>query len=220
MLVLRVSPFLTTAEARVKAAPSEVVWEVMDGDGGEEVAISRIKGRCDVVPVGQEAGAGSLSSRRVFRAAGFIRRAGNDKYRKFWSPSGRPGVLPWRFEGLDRLFFDRRAPGVHSNTTGLPVFNIPLVIFTDAFNFFQRGGSPYSVNATHFSIGSTTRAFRRRLSTWDLCSLGAPRARWEQELNGVFETVGKMQNGCRARLCIDGKTVVVSITIRQPFEVL
>ncbi len=211
-LVSRVSPFLTSAEARITGAgaPPDVVWEVVDGDGGEEIDISRIEGRCDVVPHVQGAGAGSSSSGRVFSAAGFIRRCGKEKYKKVWSPSGQRKVLPWRFEGLDGLFFDKRAARVYFNKAGLPVFSIPLVIFTDAFNFFQRGGSPYSINATHFTIGSTTRAFRRRLESWDLCSLGAPRARWEQELDGVFGTIGKMQNGCRARVCIDGKPVVVS----------
>lgn len=138
-LVPSVSPFLTTSEAQIKRAPPQTegapaeVWEVVDG--GEEVGISRILGRCDVVPLGQGDGAGSSSSGKVLCCAGFIRRSGKDGYKKVWDPSGQPQVLPWRFEGLDRLFFNRRAPGVRSNTTSLPVFNFPVVVFTDASNF-------------------------------------------------------------------------------------
>ena len=179
--------------------------------GGVEVAISRILGHCGVVPLGEGVGARSSTSRQVFSGAEFIRHASGAIYNKVWCPSDRPQTLAWRFEGLDRLYFNRGAPGVHRNTAGLPVMTLPLLVFTDGFNFFRKGGSPFSVNATHFAIGSTTRAFRRRLSSWDLCCLGAPRARWEQELDSLFKTLGEMQNGCRARARIDRETKVVGV---------
>lgn len=214
-LVARVNPFLTTEAALLNNPPAveeerlPLVWEVVTDDGGERVDLTRITTRCDVIPLAQEAGAGS-SARRSYTCAGFI-RPGRSKgiFRKVWAPAGKPRLLAWRFAGLDNLFFDRRAKGVFANTSQLPVFSVPLVIFTDAFNFFQRIGNAFSVNATHFSIGSTTRSHRRRLSSWHLSNLGAPRARWEEELEHLFKIIGEMQNGCRARLRIGDKTITV-----------
>ncbi|CAN0568696.1 unnamed protein product, partial [Ectocarpus sp. 12 AP-2014] len=107
---------------------ARLVWEVVTDDGGERVDLSRITGRCDVIPLAQEAGAGS-SARPVFTCAGFIRPArSKGKFRKVWAPQGKPHLLAWRFAGMNNLFFDRHAKGVFSNTRELPVFSVPLVV--------------------------------------------------------------------------------------------
>ncbi|CBJ28358.1 hypothetical protein Esi_0101_0081 [Ectocarpus siliculosus] len=101
--------------------------------------------------------------------------------------------LPWRPEGAERLFHDRRRTGNHWNhDEERLVFLTPAHLFTDAFDF------------------------RNQLGAWPLVGLSAPRVRWKDDLGFILEAISVLQKGCRARLATadkvkedgDGRTAV------------
>lgn len=78
----------------------------------------------------------------------------------------------------------------------------------------------YSINATLLNaFASTTRAFRRQPESWPLVSLGAPKVRWQDDLEFVTEVIGELQKGCLARMVgAEGEEEVGQPLLRERYE--
>lgn len=181
------------------------VWELVNDP--VEVGVEALEGPCVVTARGAsgEADGDAVGEPAAdFVAAGFVSktpRAGTLEVEK----------IQWRRSGFDGLFLDRRAIPVYDNVHRYPVFSTGIVVASDAFNYFSLGGSNYSVNSSYFALGCINPTLLRRLRSWFMCSVGAPRARWEEDVGPLMATIKMLQNGCRARVSTgDGNTITVS----------
>lgn len=181
------------------------VWELVNEP--VEVGVAALKGPCVVTVSGASGGAGvdaATDDVPHFTAAGFATKTPRTR-------TVRVVKTPWRRSGIDGLFLDRRAASVHENVHRYPVFSTGIVIASDAFTYFSLGGSNYSVNSSYFALGCLNPSLLRRLRAWFMCTAGAPRARWEEEVGPLMKTIKLLQSGCRARVSTgDGNTITVS----------
>lgn len=198
-------PHQFKAKRRLRQDNMEHVWEITGAP--EEVKIDAIEGICRVLPVDDmDADAEDMHvGVQRFLALGFV--VATPRANGF-----KVVMEPWRKSGVDGWFFDRRSDSVHANSDSLPVFSAGLVCASDGFNYFSLGGRNFSVNATYTALGCLSPALTRRLRSWYMCSLGAPGARWEEDIGPFMSIIKMLQNGCRARVENGGpEPVTVSV---------
>ncbi|CAM9814236.1 unnamed protein product, partial [Ectocarpus fasciculatus] len=211
-IVARVQPFLLnndlSADMKVEEdahGTKTGVWEVTNA--GVDLETSKLVGRCEVVVSADVQTGEDGSALPSFRGVGFVKRLRNGRHKPLLSPDPAAKHLPWRPEGAERLFYDRRQKGNHWNDDKeRRVFLTPAHLFTDAFDFRNQGGVSYSIKATLLSpFASTSQSFRRQPGAWPLVGLAAPRVRWQDDLGFILEVIGVLQKGCRARLAVADK---------------
>lgn len=182
------------------------VWEVVNDP--VEVRVDALRGVCVVKVAGASGvahGEHGEDDVPTFAGRGFVTKTlgMRDAYME--------KNIPWRRSGIDGLFFDRGADSVHANDHEYPVFSTGIVVSSDGFNYFSMGGSNFSVNSTYFALGCLNQSLLRRLRSWSLCTTGAPRARWEEDVGPFVAMIKMLQNGCRARVSTgDGNAITVS----------
>eukprot|EP00752_Nemacystus_decipiens_P015760 g14071.t1 len=217
-LCAEVRRFLTAREAGLKprwqeragsgGAPKTKVWEV--SNQGYPMEINHITGRIDVVRAGEQGPSVGSGDRPTYQGKGFVSRWPHGKFKvveKLRRSKDSPvEALPWRHKGLEGEFFSRWADGVFSNTTGLDVVTLPVSIFSDGFDYNNLGGARFSVNASYFSLVNINVQRCRLSSSWQLFAVGAAGSKWQDELAPGPEILGRMQNGCVARIRRGDKT--------------
>lgn len=111
------------------------VWEVTND--GQDVELTSLKGVCDVVRSNTGPGAEASIAMPRFSCLGFVEKKEDGSFQPVSSPHpAREGLLPWRREGFERLYYDRRAPDNHWNgDQERRVLLAAAHVFTDAFNF-------------------------------------------------------------------------------------
>ncbi|CAN0059029.1 unnamed protein product [Ectocarpus sp. 4 AP-2014] len=196
-----------SAEMKVEdGAPGTTgVWEVTND--GVDLDTSKLVGRCEVgvsddVHTGEDGSA--LPS---FRGVRFVKRLRSGRHTPLPSPNPAVKHVPWRPEGAERLFYDRRQIGSHwNNDKERRVFLTPAHLFMDAFDSRNQGGISYPIKATLLShFASTSQSFRRQTGVWPLVGLSVPTVRWHDDLGLIFEVISVLQKGRRARLAIADK---------------
>ncbi|CAN0463286.1 unnamed protein product, partial [Ectocarpus sp. 12 AP-2014] len=181
------------------------VWEVTNDR--VDLDTSKLVGRCEVVVSDYVHTGEDGSALPSFRGVGFVKRLRSGRHTPLPSPDPAVKHLPWRPEGAERLFYDRRQNGSHwNNDKERRVFLTPAHLFTDAFDFRNQEGVSYPIKATLLSpFASTSQAFRREPEAWPLVGLSAPRVRWQDDLGFILEVISVLHKGCRARLAIADK---------------
>lgn len=212
-LVARLNPFIFRKDMPIERrgkrprvdGPAQV-WELVNEP--VEVRVGALEGLCLVTAAGgEEDGQGSSAADGVstYVCEGFVTRTPRTRVVQVVK-------APWRRSGFHGLFLDRRSRPVYENVHHYPVFSTGIVIASDGFNYFSLGGSNFSVNGSYFALGCLSPSLLRRLRSWFLCTVGAPRARWEEDVGPLMATIQLLQNGCRARVSTEDKT---TITVSQ-----
>lgn len=144
-LVARVQRFIQVRKADGCLVPKNTsgdelpcLWEVTSNP--ITVEVSTLVGRCKMLRgMAADDKSEADSSLPRYRAAGFVETMRSGRYRRIKSPDSEEGFLPWRREGLHRLFYDRRREGVNWNEEpDRRVLNTAALLFTDAFNFRKQ----------------------------------------------------------------------------------
>ena len=223
-LMAQVNRLLSAKEAKLSGrhsngASEADVWEV--SNHGTYIDVSNILRRISVAPHGQGPSIDSGGDVKMYCGKGFIERATNGTYRVL-PQVGKSSRTPmqWRQGGAEGQFFNRWALGVFSNTTDLDVVTLPFQIFSDSFNYTNLGGSPFPVNASYFTLGNISVQRRRLPKWWQLFTMGMKGSEWQEELDPGLAILGKMQDGCVARIRRGQETLKASGSVLASIPVL
>lgn len=138
-LVAHVQPLLVNNEIGPgMGCPSDAagevtgVWEATNE--GQEVDLARLVGRCMVIGSTPTADDDAQSSLPRFWGVGFVRKLRSGRRQSVPPPDPAEKHLPWRHEGVERFFFNRRRTGAHwKSVSKRRVLCTPAQMFVDAF---------------------------------------------------------------------------------------
>lgn len=181
------------------------VWEKTNDP--VHVGVEQLVGPCVVIPADDADQAaenlGGSDGMPTYLGAGFV---------KFTSDSSKVEVLrkPWRQEGLEGWYMNRRGDDCYENEDGDPVFSSGIVLSRDGFNYWSLGGKTFNVEASYVSFSCLSPSLYRKLRSWFLVVVGMSKGRWEEEIGPFLEIVRHLERGCRAKIKTgDGREVTV-----------
>jgi len=90
-----------------------LVWEITNDP--RTVELDRLVELCEVIPAREADGHARRGLGPVYQCAGFAEQLSGSKIEPIPSPDPKVKHLPWRREGHEKMFFDRRKSGVNWN---------------------------------------------------------------------------------------------------------